>query len=348
MLRLRSFGFHNRRGFYQFSICAEMLAVEQLRIPRLTALEDMDQINQDHVKIGEDKYVTKKSLLSHLRTYNMYYEGESLQLRHREDEGELIVEGLLNIFWGLRRPIRLQMQDDQEQIKSPPSPLSLSSVHKTGSSRKERLKQTVPAIKVTKPTNPSTEDSTDGKGESTHLLRTCSDLGGRSQGARRIRRHRFSINGHFYNHKTAVFTPAYGSVTNVRVNSSMTTSQVLKVLLKKFKIENSPDEFTLFLIYTSGERVQLKSTDHPLAMRIMEGPCEQISKMFLMDTDQVEEVTHDVAQYIKFEMPVLQSFISKLKEEEDREVEKLKNRYRYMRCMIERHMQTRHQPTACV
>lgn len=34
-----------------------------------------------------------------------------------------------------------------------------------------------------------------------------------------------------------------------------------------------------------------------------------------------------MAQYIKFEMPVLQSFITKLKEEEDREVQKLRRRY---------------------
>lgn len=34
-----------------------------------------------------------------------------------------------------------------------------------------------------------------------------------------------------------------------------------------------------------------------------------------------------MAQYIKFEMPVLQSFITKLKEEEDREVLKLTRRY---------------------
>lgn len=38
---------------------------------------------------------------------------------------------------------------------------------------------------------------------------------------------------------------------------------------------------------------------------------------------------HQVAQYIKFEMPVLQSFITKLKEEEDREVQKLRRRYEY-------------------
>ncbi len=35
-----------------------------------------------------------------------------------------------------------------------------------------------------------------------------------------------------------------------------------------------------------------------------------------------------VAQYIKFELPVLQSFIAKLQEEEEREMQKLKKRYR--------------------
>lgn len=36
--------------------------------------------------------------------------------------------------------------------------------------------------------------------------------------------------------QTSVFTPAYGSVTNVRVNSSMTTGQVLNLLLHKFRV----------------------------------------------------------------------------------------------------------------
>lgn len=52
--------------------------------------------------------------------------------------------------------------------------------------------------------------------------------------------------------QTAVFTPAYGSVTNVRINSCMTTPQVLRVLLNKFKIENSPDDFAIYLVHASG------------------------------------------------------------------------------------------------
>lgn len=34
-----------------------------------------------------------------------------------QEDGQLILEGLLNIYWGLRRPIRLQMFDDNERFR---------------------------------------------------------------------------------------------------------------------------------------------------------------------------------------------------------------------------------------
>ncbi|XP_026178165.1 ras association domain-containing protein 2b [Mastacembelus armatus] len=309
---------------------------------------------QDGVQIGENKFISKPTILSHLKTYNLYYEGQNLQLRHREEEGELIVEGLLNIFWGLQRPIRLQMQDDNERIRPPPSSTSWHSgcnLDSQGVGGKQTTQQSPPTVEVTPPDsqpedNGVMEEHTNEDSESSaQLLRTKSDAGVLRRGQRRspsdqrkIRRHRFSINGHFYNHKTAVFTPANGSVTNVRINSCMTTPQVLRVLLNKFKIENSPDDFTLYLVHASGERVKLKRTDYPLLVRIIQGPCEQVCKVFLMEEDLGEEVTYDVAQYIKFEMPVLQSFITKLKEEEDREVQKLRRRYNYLRCIIEKQL----------
>ncbi|XP_017574364.1 ras association domain-containing protein 2b isoform X2 [Pygocentrus nattereri] len=300
----------------------------------------MASVNLDQVQIGENKYISKKALLSNLKTYNLYYRGEALQLRHREEEGELIIEGLLNIFWGLRRPIRLQMQDGKEPIK--PAPFLSGRYANTAESEKQRKKLVPPTIEVTEPADQSEQGEEE---ESAHLQRTRSDVSGRRLGGRtalgnqrRIRRHRCSFNGHYYNHKTAVFTPAFGSVTNVRINSSMTTAQVLRVLLNKFKIENSPEDFSLFLLHTSGERVQLKRGDHPLSIRVLQGPCEQVSKIFLMEVDQVEEVTYDVAQYIKLEIPVLQSFIDKLMEEELREMEKLKQRYSDLRSMIQMHM----------
>ncbi|KAK7120405.1 hypothetical protein R3I94_020414 [Phoxinus phoxinus] len=309
----------------------------------------MDTVDSDKIQVGENKFVSKSVILSHLQTYNLYYEGETLQLRHREEEGELIIEGLLNVFWGVRRPIRLQMQDEKEPIRPHPSLTSLSDDTDINTVKND---ETI-SIEVTA-TDDQSNDSGEEKEEagegqqesrSDRVARTRSDvsgrrISGRRLGIRRVKRHRCSFNGHFYNHKTAVFTPAFGSVTNVRINSCMTTAQVMRVLLSKFKIENSPDEFSLYLVHTSGERHQLKPNDHPLAVRVLKGPCEQVSKMFLMETDQVEEVTYDVAQYIKFELPVLQSFIAKLQEEEEREMLKLKKRYADLRRIIKRYMKS--------
>lgn len=323
----------------------------------------------DGVQIGENKFISKSTLLSHLKTYNLYYEGQNLQLRHREEEGELIIEGLLNIFWGLRRPIRLQMQDDHERLRPPPSSTSWHSgctLDGQGVPQSTEGQQTVQQIPVTVEVTPPPDGYPEDNGisedqaeedcdTSSQLLRTKSDAGVLRRCQRRspsdqrkIRRHRFSINGHFYNHKTAVFTPAYGSVTNVRINSCMTTPQVLRVLLNKFKIENSPDDFALYLVHASGERMKLKRSDYPLLLRVMQGPCEQVCKVFLMEADLGEEVTYDVAQYIKFEMPVLQSFITKLKEEEDREVQKLKRRYSYLRCIIEKQLRCLPEGATCM
>ncbi|XP_007476347.1 ras association domain-containing protein 2 [Monodelphis domestica] len=300
------------------------------------------------VPCGQDKYISKNELLVHLKTYNLYYEGQNLQLRHREEEDEFIVEGLLNIFWGLRRPIRLQMQDDNERIRPPPSSSSWHSGCNLGAHGSLMKPVAIPDIQITD-TDATPGGSRDLKPlqeDTPQLMRTHSDVGVRRRGnvrtpsdQRRIKRHRFSINGHFYNHKTSVFTPAYGSITNVRINSTMTTPQVLKLLLNKFKIENSAEEFALYIVHTSGEKQKLKVTDYPLIARILQGPCEQVSKVFLMEKDQVEEVTYDVAQYIKFEMPVLKSFIQKLKEEEDREVKKLMRKYTVLRLMIQQRLE---------
>ena len=44
----------------------------------------------------------------------------------------------------------------------------------------------------------------------------------------------------------------------------------------------------------SPERMKLKRTDYPLVLRVMQGPCEQVCRVFLMEPDLGEEVTYDV------------------------------------------------------
>ncbi|XP_060710224.1 ras association domain-containing protein 4a isoform X1 [Hemiscyllium ocellatum] len=315
------------------------------------------------VKISEDKCISKSELLMLLKTYNCYQEGKSFQLRHREDEAQLIIEGLLNISWGLRRPIRLQMHDDNERMCFSGSKLLRSGLQ-TGLYKKG-TPQTLANTSSAEPEKESTtnndlpqsmsssssvveSETNNSEEEVPQLMRTKSDASSLIQRRskcrtlcenQRIKRHRFSINGHFYNHKTSVFTPAYGSVTNVRVNNSMNTSEVLNLLLNKFRVENTADEFALYVVHESGERTKLKDSEYPLISRILHGPCEKIARIFLMEKDLGEEVTYDVAQYIKFEMPVLDSFVEKLKEEEEREINKLTIKYSALKSMIHQQLE---------
>ncbi|XP_053189193.1 ras association domain-containing protein 4a [Scomber japonicus] len=296
---------------------------------------------QTYVKLSEEKLIPKTDILSLLRTYNCYHEGKNFQLRTHEEDGELILEGLLNIYWGLRRPIRLQMHDDNERFRLNRNDTVAKQL--SAESNNNSLDRA----------NGSASGDMGGQEEedSPQLLRTRSDASfmqvqrrSKTHTARdlqRLRTHRFSINGHFYNHKTSVFTPAYGSVTNVRVNSSMTTVQVLNLLLHKFRVENKSEEFVLYMVHESGERTQLRDGEYPLVTRVLYGPCEKISKIFIMETDLGEEVTYDVAQYIKFEIPVLDSFVVKLKEEEEREINKLTKKYSALKSMIQHQLEGR-------
>ncbi|KAJ8014035.1 hypothetical protein DPEC_G00036060 [Dallia pectoralis] len=294
----------------------------------------------DQVKLDEEKCIPMSDVLSLLRTYNCYHQGKNFQLGHKEEEGTLVIEGLLNIHWGLRRPIRLQMHDDNARfhymgVNRNDKSQVLSQQTESNNNIQNRTADPYLASGLVEeaedeevPQLPRTRSDASFMGvirrSKTH---THSDL-------QRLRTHRFSINGHFYNHKTSVFTPAFGSVTNVRVNSSMTTLQVLNLLLHKFRVENTADEFVLYMVHESGERTPLKDTGFPLVYRVLYGPCEKISRIFIMETDLGEEVTHDVAQYIKFEMPVLDSFVEKLKEEEEREISKLTRKYGALKSII--------------
>lgn len=51
--------------------------------------------------------------------------------------------------------------------------------------------------------------------------------------------------------QTSVFTPAYGSMTNVRVNSTMTTLQVLTLLLNKLRVSLALGSLAQMLVVCS-------------------------------------------------------------------------------------------------
>ncbi|XP_070543966.1 gelsolin-related protein of 125 kDa-like [Ptychodera flava] len=159
----------------------------------------------------------------------------------------------------------------------------------------------------------------------------------KSKSLRRSRKTSFS--GHYYNQETAKFTPQNGTFSSVRVDSLMTSAQVIQLLIFKFAIENRPGEFMLYKVKDNGETLHLKESDFPLLERINMGPSEDYAKIFIMERAAAKDITHEVAQYLHVDHPVLLEILERLKQEEEKKVKTLKQKYESYRLLLRKRME---------
>ncbi|KAJ7382279.1 cell cycle [Desmophyllum pertusum] len=123
------------------------------------------------------------------------------------------------------------------------------------------------------------------------------------------------------------FIPPFGTSTNLRVTSRTRTREVIKMLMTKFQITDGPQKFHLYAVYDNGSIRQLLKEEFPLHCRLLLGPSEEAAKIFVMEADDTNNISHEVAQYIHFATPVLEAFLDKYQEEEDKEAERIKHSY---------------------
>jgi len=109
-------------------------------------------------------------------------------------------------------------------------------------------------------------------------------------------------------------------------------------LLSKYKVEADPKDYALYLINETGERRMLKEDECPLLVRVRTGPHEDISKLYLMDRRTTEEISHQVAEYIRFSYAELRSFLNMFYEEEEREADRIRAKYLVIRRRIQRQL----------
>ncbi|KAM8968098.1 ras association domain-containing protein 6 [Sarcophilus harrisii] len=316
--------------------------------------------------INEKKSITRDQLDFLLKTYNVFYRDQ--KNRHivygEIEDDNLVIEGILDIFWGVQKPIRLKIQDEKQvpsfaTIKSSPLFSQKGGMTRWGEfddlyhiSELEKKKSSVYEAKNPQEDDMSYNSSTlkpqmEEELDSPLLYRTMSEATlvrkkinfGKIE-RRNKQNHRVSINGHFYNHETSIFTPAFGSETKVRINSNMRTEEVIKQLLQKFKIENNPQDFALYIIYATGEKRRLKKTDIPLLERLLQGPSQRNARIFLMDQD-AEEISSDVAEYIHCHLSFLESILQRLNEEEAREIKKITTKFKTEKAFILKHLQNK-------
>lgn len=168
----------------------------------------------------------------------------------------------------------------------------------------------------------------------------------RSSGPRALRRRhgrkmnktslqrRSSFNGHWYDRETAVFTPPKDSIMSIWASSLMTTPEILKMILDKYKVESELANYGLFLVKDSGERRLIGESEFPLLLRVHNGPHEDVAKFQLMELKHTNEINVEVAQFLKFTYAECRAIVDMFYEEEEREIERIKRKYRLMkRCL---------------
>uniref|UniRef100_A0A1B0F0D6 Uncharacterized protein n=1 Tax=Phlebotomus papatasi TaxID=29031 RepID=A0A1B0F0D6_PHLPP len=163
----------------------------------------------------------------------------------------------------------------------------------------------------------------------------------RRSGNRRSRtklKRRCSINGHFYNRETSFFTPPRGSMMSVWITSLVDTkenfllpfelqlSQIINLLLEKYKVDSRPENFALFIVKDNGEQRRLKEDDYPLLVRVMLGPHEDVARIFLVDSHETPEISSEVAQFLNLSLSECRSILDRYSEEQEREVARIREK----------------------
>ncbi|XP_064619736.1 ras association domain-containing protein 2-like isoform X2 [Lineus longissimus] len=290
--------------------------------------------------------VDREEILNKLRAYNEHYEGKNGQLACKEVNNRLILEGLLRLRWGVTKEIHLKPKDDIPAKLSPRrsrksymlaidnglDEIFDNNGHGDAGDEDDMDDAMQQLLKFSRQhqRRGSMEDVSPTK-ESKNEIKRFNTVCYRGDRGNRNKRKRFSINGHFYDHETSVFTPTHGTVTSVRVSSTTTTPEVIQVMLDKFKVEDDPEDFTLFIMKTDGGIIPLLDTDYPLFERLLLGPEEDEAKIYIMEKSAFSHVPQEVSQYVTLPEAVLHGFLDKFTGEEEKEVQKLKQKYATIR-----------------
>ncbi|XP_044742219.1 uncharacterized protein LOC123303479 [Chrysoperla carnea] len=164
----------------------------------------------------------------------------------------------------------------------------------------------------------------------------------RRPGARRSRtklKRRCSINGHFYDRETSIFTPPHGSQMSVWVTSLVNTQEVINLMLEKYKVDSDPENFALFVVRDNGEQRRLKDDEYPLLVRVLLGPHEDVAKLFIFDRHNSDEVSSEVAQFLNLSVVECRAILQQYRVQEEREIQRIISKYQETKKRIKQRME---------
>lgn len=74
------------------------------------------------------------------------------------------------------------------------------------------------------------------------------------------------------------------------------------------------------------EQRRLRDDEYPLLVRVMLGPHEDVAKLFLMDRQNTEEISNEVAQFLNLSIAECRAILERYQEEEEREAKRVRSK----------------------
>jgi len=126
---------------------------------------------------------------------------------------------------------------------------------------------------------------------------------------------------------------------SVWVTSLVSTQEVINLMLDKYKVDSQPHNFALFVVRDNGEQRRLQDDEYPLLVRVMLGPHEDVAKLYLMDRNNTDEISSEVAQFLNLSAAELRAILERYAYEEEREVRRVRSKFREMKRRIRQRME---------
>jgi len=126
---------------------------------------------------------------------------------------------------------------------------------------------------------------------------------------------------------------------SVYTSSLANHADVLTALLSKYKVEAEPGEFALYLVQETGERRIISESEFPLLVRVRTGPHEDVAKLYLMEQTKTEEISQQVAAFLRFSYAELRSFLNMFYEEEEREADRIRTKFLLVKRRLQRQLE---------
>lgn len=83
---------------------------------RVESHKNFGQKNNTTPNRANGNSLPRDHLESKLKVYNQYYDNRSMEIRSREVNNRLILEGPLRVYWGVEGVIHLKEDDDQRTV----------------------------------------------------------------------------------------------------------------------------------------------------------------------------------------------------------------------------------------